>query len=351
MLAPITHVIALTTFHRERLLPRPGRVLVRKGDKVKPLDVIAEVSHSTEHVWLDLAKGLGIAPERVPHVLQVPIGDQVTKGDVLAGPIGFARRVVRSPYSGRLILLRNGQALIQLEGAPLRVRAGIPGKIVSITPEYGATIECSGALVQGVWGNGKVDMGLLRLVASKPDEVLTAERMQIGLRGAVVLAGCCEDLAALQAAAELPVRGLILASMSAALVSSAARMDYPILITEGFGRIPMNSAAFNLLTTNEGREITLNAEPFDRYAATCPEAVIPLPVTQAIAAPSRSCLLQPNRRVRVVRAPYRSKVGTMVSLRPGLVSFPNGLRARAAAVRLEDEKTVILPLANLEILE
>jgi hypothetical protein len=43
-------------------------------------------------------------------------------------------------------------------------------------------------------------------------------------------------------------------------------MRYPILVLDGFGAIPMNSAAFKLLTTNNKREVTVNAEHFDRYS-------------------------------------------------------------------------------------
>lgn len=351
MLTSITHVLALTTIRRERVLPYPGRVFVHKGDKVKPLDVIAEANAATEYLWLDLARGLGIPAERIPSTMQVRAGERASKGDILAGPVGFAKRVVRAPCSGRVVLLRNGQMLMQVDGTTLKVRAGIPGTVTTVIPEYGATIECSGALVQGVWGNGKIDLGVLRVAMSEPNSLLTPENLGIALRGAVILAGCCEDAKALEAAADLPVRGLILASISASLLPVAIQMDYPILITEGFGRLPMNSLAFNILSTNEGREVTVNAELFDRYSSARPEAIIALPVVGPATEPSQSPLLQPNRRVRVVRAPHRSRVGTFLAIRSGFTQFPNGVRARAGVVRLEDGETIIVPLANLEILE
>ena len=56
-------------------------------------------------------------------------------------------------------------------------------------------------------------------------------------------------------------------------------MRFPIMVTEGFGAIPMNSAAFKLLTTNNKREATVNAEHFDRYTGSRPEVIIPLPIS------------------------------------------------------------------------
>ena len=38
MLASIVHILPLTTVHRERVLPVPGRVLVRQGQTVQPRD-------------------------------------------------------------------------------------------------------------------------------------------------------------------------------------------------------------------------------------------------------------------------------------------------------------------------
>ena len=57
----------------------------------------------------------------------------------------------------------------------------------------------------------------------------------------------------------------------------AAQMPYPIMVLEGFGKIPINEVAYRLLSTSPDREITLNAEPFNRATGERPEAVI-LPI-------------------------------------------------------------------------
>ena len=39
MLAPVTHILPLTTVVRQRLLPAPGRVVVRVGQKVTATEI------------------------------------------------------------------------------------------------------------------------------------------------------------------------------------------------------------------------------------------------------------------------------------------------------------------------
>lgn len=331
-------------------MPFPGRVLVRRGQKVNRADVIAVGDLSPQHIFLDVKRGLGLRSVKVEEYIQCQAGDAVNEGDVIAGPVGLARRVIRASRPGRVMMIRDGKVLLEVEGSPHKLRAGMTGVVVSLVPERGAVIEGTGALVQGVWGNEQMDFGLLHVLAKDPSEMLTVGQLDMTLRGSVLLAGYCGDEKVLRAAAELPLRGLILSSMASSLIPTAARMEYPIVVVEGFGRLPMNSIAFRLLSTSDQRETTLNAAPFDRYKNTRPEIIIPLPVTERPIEPQSVVEFMPDQRVRVVGAPYKSQIGTLVSLPSGMQVFPNKLRAAAAEVSLTVGKTVVLPLANLEVL-
>ena len=103
MQVPVVNILPLTTIERERVLPIPGRVVARQGQKVAPRDVIAETDLSPEHLILNIAQGLGVSIDQADDAIQRVTGDDVKEGDIIAGPIGITRRVVRAPIDGRIM--------------------------------------------------------------------------------------------------------------------------------------------------------------------------------------------------------------------------------------------------------
>jgi hypothetical protein len=351
MLAPVVHVLPMTRVHRHRLLPVTGRVLVRKGQNVTPVEVIGEANHEPRHVLLDLVSGLGVGISEADKYLEREAGEVVAEGDVIAGPVGWGKRVVRAPTSGKIILTGRGKVLLEEESSPYQLLAGLPGEVISLIPGRGAVIESVGALVQGVWGNGRIDFGKLRVLIKKPEDMLSVDQLDIDLRGSIVFAGYCGDEQVLNSAAELPLKGLILSSMASSLMPVAEDMSLPVLVLEGFGLLPVNSAAFNLLLTSDQREIAINAEKLEPYANQRPEAFISLPVNQMVRESRDATVFSPGQKVRIVRAPHQAQIGTLVNIQPGIQVLPNGIKTISAEVELEDSNKVKLPLVNLEVLE
>jgi hypothetical protein len=137
--------------------------------------------------------------------------------------------------------------------------------------------------------------------------------------------------------------------MASSLLQAAVQMRYPILVLDGFGAMPMNTAAYNLLTTNDKREVTVNAEIFDRYNGNRPEVIIPLPVSSEPEEPNPYEAFAVGHRVRMRRAPHAGMLGAIASLPPGMSVLPSGLRVPAAEVKLENGNSVLVPLVNLEV--
>jgi len=349
MLAPVLHVLPLTTIVRERTLPVAGKVNAHMNQRVSPTDVIAEANFAREHILLDVARTFGISANAADKLIKVKEGDRLIEGGLVAEASGSFSRAIKASRVGRVMVAGGGQVLMEVGDTRIELRAGLPGMVTQVIPERGVVIKTAGALIQGTWGNGRIDNGLMVNLIEKPDAVLTADRLDVSLRGSVILGGHVRDLEVLRAAAELPVRGLIISSMVSALLQAAVQMRYPILVLDGFGAMPMNSAAYNLLTTNNKREATVNAEHFDRYNGNRPEVIIPLPVSTEPEEPNAYETFTVGQRVRMRRSPHAGMLGMLTNLPPGMSLLPSGLRALAGEVKLENGTSVLVPLVNLEV--
>lgn len=349
MLAPNVHILPLTLIQRERTLPIPGKILVRKGQKVAARDVIAEADVAPEHILLNIAHGLGVSNQEADSLIHCKENDILKKGDLIAGPVGLTRKVVRASADGKVMFVGEGQVLLQLEKEPYQLRAGLVGLVEGLIPDFGAVVETTGAIIQGVWGNGKADFGLMQFKLDMLDDELKTSQIDVSLRGTIVVGGYCKDPAVFQNAASAPVKGLILTSMPANLINIAQKMNFPIILLEGFGRLALNKISYNLLKKYHNREVSLNANKFNRDLGRRPEVIIPLTHEKEPVAPAIVGEFSVGQQVRLVRKPYHGRIGTIQYIYNGLVKFQNGVRAPGAQVSFVDGEDLKVPLVNLEI--
>jgi len=348
MLAPLIHILPLTTIMRTRLMPVDGKIVAGVGQKVNPTDTVAEAIVGRKHLVIDVAQKLDVPQRDVGKLIKVKKGQQVSKGDLLAESQGLFGREVESPVNGTIVASGSGKIVIETGGVVFELQAGIPGVISQAIGLRGVVIRATGAVIQGVWGNGKLDYGIMQSLMESPEDVFEPARIDVSLRGTILLGGHVESQKVFQNAADLTVRGLIVTSMNPALLQAAAQAPFPVLVLEGFGRRPMTSSAYKLLSTNVKRDVSLNAETSTRQNNARPEVFIPLPVSQEPPEPREAETFAPGQLVRVVSLAKPGRQGTILQLRP-MATLPSGIKANAAEVRLENGEQTLVPLTNLEV--
>jgi hypothetical protein len=351
---PQTHVLPLCTVRRERFLPVSGEVLVRVDQRVEAPELVARAHMPTAHVIVDVGRFLGVpAPQADRYVVRKK-GEEVKRGTVLAErrtAMGLQSKVARAPAAGTIIATGEGRVIIESAHETLELHAGIPGIVANVTPGLGVVVETSGALVQGVWGTGGQEYGVMQVLSDERDEMLPADRLTVSNRGMIIVGGRGIDAEGLRRAREFHLKGLVLGSLDPNMLDDIRGLGCPVVLVEGFGDRPMSSPAFTLLKTNAGRDAALDGRPGDRAEGTRPEVVIPLPSAAHMPPlPVVGEALAPEKRVRALRAPYAGAVGTVIRVLDQPALLPSGLRARAARVELEEIGPVVIPFANLEIL-
>ena len=346
-----THVLPLATVRRERLLPIAGFVAVDEGVRVEAMTIIAKATTPGKHFIYDLPRRFGVKPEEVSQYLKVKPNTEVEKGKVLAlkaGMLGSSK--VTAPARGKVVTVEGGRLLFESTGHVFEMRAGFGGQVTSVIPEFGVTIEATASLVQGVWGSGKEEFGLLKLISEDRGALIEVSLLDASCSGSILIGGLADDTV-LRAAHKAQVKGLIVGGMPSASIPTARVMPYPILIVEGFGKRPMAEPLWTLLASQNGREAFLDARLADRWTGHRPELIIPLPTPYTPPPqPAEGQTLDIGRKVRVLRAPYPGVVGVIRSIPERPYTFLSGLQGMGAYLEA-DGSTIFVPLENLEVLE
>jgi hypothetical protein len=317
------------------------------------MSVVARAKVPGRYVILNVAQALHLPPDAADKRIEVRPGQPVAADQVVANrkvALGLIPRVVRAPQAGVVVAVGGGRVLLETESEPIELRAFLPGRVGNVLPRRGVQVETIGALIQGVWGVGDESFGVLKVMVEQPDQPLRARSIDVSCHGGVLVGGSTADQDALQQALELQVRGIIIGSLSPALLKIAERMPFPVVATEGLGQMPMAQPIFQLLRTNEGREAAISGKTQLRWGAIRPEVVIPLPARSAALPPSPGTPLTAGVQVRVVRGPLTGAVGTVnrVPTQPALLE--TGARLWGAVVTFAEEEEQFIPNFNLELL-
>jgi hypothetical protein len=367
--APGLKVLGRTRHRVKRLLPIAGEVLVTVGQRVEARDAIARASLPGEVTPLNVANLLSCQPADVPGCLLRSVGERVEAGEVIArtkGIFGLFKSECRCGVAGTIEAVSGatGQVMVRGEAQPVVVDAYVGGSVVEVLPGEGAVIEADIALVQGIFGIGGEAHGPLRIVAARADETVHEDLITPGLRGAVVVGGARVTAQALRRAREVGAAALVSGGIDDAdlrdflgydlgvAITGSESTGLTLIITEGFGDIAMADRTLRLLRSLEGHLAAVNGTTQIRAGVIRPEVLVPLPSAEARAsAAALRGMLAIGAPVRVIRDPHFGLIGSVAALPEQPHVLGSGSRARVLEVRFDSGESVMVPRANVELIQ
>ncbi|MBC7263279.1 MAG: hypothetical protein H5T64_02850 [Chloroflexi bacterium] len=341
---------------RARVLPVPGEVQVQAGQNVSPADVIAETVNSAPAVLIDVAHALGVDEKDVLRLMQIRPGEAVDQSAIIACRPDFGGLYVRrcrSPVKGRFVAQAAGWAIIRPDGEKYICTAGLYGEVMRVIPNYGAIIRADVARVRGVWGTGGEARGPLGVISTRRGDILSPAMIHERHRGCILLVGAGVTREGMEAALAGGVKGIITGSLDAAWLGTGKLPPLPVMITEGWGALPMATPIFNLLCALQGREALLIAVPVDSTHGTEPELLVSHGAGKRADVPregNESSSTRVRAPVRLTREPYLGLIGWLEGSTTRLSRLDRFGYYQVVDVVLGDGQRITVPTENIEFL-
>jgi len=340
---------SLMTIRRKRVLPGKGDVVVRPGQEVLEMQVVARAPQRSDFHIIPASETLRISPAELRKRLVVEEGAAVEQGGVLVEKRGLFGKPLVSPMDGIFYRMSKGRIVLQRTADWIELRALMRGRVVDQVPERGVILEADGSLVQAVWSSGKESHGKLFLTAKSGSETLAADQIGEEHVGGVLVCGVINHPETLVRGEQVGVQGIVAGSLNEKLRDFAQDLSYPVLLTDGFGTAGMADPFFKLLQQAEGRIASLfgQTEPDE---VKRPEIIIVVSTAPKVGSPDLQLPLAVGRQVRILRRPYYGRVGEVVRIYERIQTTSIGTRTHGADIRLTDGQEVFVPYVNLEVM-
>ncbi|MCD6594205.1 hypothetical protein J7L68_00820 [bacterium] len=356
---------------KERILPLKGDVIVSIGDRVQPDTTVARTFLPGKIESKNIAGLLSIDPEDIELYLLKKVGDSFKKDEIIAqnkGFFGLFKTQVKTSFIGTLETVSKvtGQAILRAEPVPLEVKAYIPGIVKEIYPDEGVLIETWASFVQGIFGIGGERFGTIKFLADSPDSILDENKIDETCRDHILIGGGMVTAKAIKKAESVGVNGIVTGGIEAldvadylgydigVAITGSEDIDLSLMITEGFGHIPMAQKTFELLRKYDGMEASINGATQIRAGVIRPEIVIKQnepsnEIKEKMMAKMQG--IETGSIVRVIRVPYFGRIGKIVGLPSELKQLESETYARVCEIEFDDGTQATVPRANLEMIE
>jgi len=365
---PGLRVSGFTTMRKTRRLPMKGDVLVQVGAPVKAEDVVARTALPGNVKTVNVANLLGLPPADVPGSMLKTAGSLVNEGEPIAQSkslFGLMKSTARANTTGTIehISEVTGQVTLREAAMPVEMMAYVDGNVVEVLPGEGVIVETHGALIQGIFGVGGEGVGLLSLAVSRPEDVSGPDGLG-DVKGKVVVVGALADVATIRKAREKGAVAVVAGGISdhdlrqllgvdlGVAITGSEDLGISVIVTEGFGKLPIAKRTFDLLGKLSGQKVSVNGATQIRAGVLRPEIVVPRPSSGEHEKPDAfGGGLTEGMIVRVIREPYFGQLAEVVELPAQLMPLETEAKVRVLRARLENGDVVVVPRANVEMIE
>jgi len=371
---PGLRVARKTRLTKERVLPLKGNVLVDCGAFVRAEEIVAKTELPGAVTILNVINQLGIEPDEIRQYMLKKEGDTFKKGEPIAANkplfgLSFLKTEIKAPVDGIIesISELTGQVVLREPPQPVSVHAYVDGRVSKIIEGEGVIVETVATFIQGIFGIGGETWGELSVPVSSPADELTAEMITEALEGKIVVAGRHLSRRAFERAREVGVRGVIVGAFHdkdlkeilgydlGVAITGTESVGLTLILTEGFGEIPIADRTFNLLKERDRSRVSINGATQIRAGVIRPEIIIPYPESDWAGATEAELIsaqaVAEGDPIRVIREPYFGRLGIVKRLIPGLEVVESGSKVRVLEVQFEDGTSAIVPRANIERIE
>lgn len=354
-------------------MPIPGEVLVRKEDEVTSSTVVARTYLPGKVHTVNVVNALGISPEDIKSYMLKKEGDWVEEGEAIAENrplIKWFKTQVKSPVNAIVenISALTGQVLLREPSQPLELKAYIDGRVVEVFPGQGVIIETACTFIQGIFGIGGETEGILEVAIQSPEEILTADSIKEEHKDMVLVGGSFLEREAFKRAVTVGLKGIVVGGVNDEDLKEFLKYDlgigitgteavgFTLILTEGFGKVPMAKKTFELLTSMAGKKVSLSGATQIRAGVIRPEIIIPLESdsdhwSQTPSNPGEKEGLKVGDLIRIIREPYFGVIARVKELPSQPQLIPTGSKVRVLVAELSDGTSLVIPRANVEIIE
>ena len=366
---PGLKVLENTSVVKERRLPLKGEVLVDKGADVTPEKIVARTHLPGNVQMVNVANLLNVDAQDVPEFMLIDTGKNVSEGDLLAetkGLFGLFKSEVKSPVDGVVESVSNvtGQVVIRQAPIPVEVDAYMNGNVSDVMDKEGVIVSSNGVFIQGIFGMGGENRGNLRILVDNREDELKEEMITVDMKGCIIVGGSYISLNAYKKAISMGIAAVVVGGFNyhdlkevlgytlGVAITGSEDIGTSLIITEGYGNIPMGTRSFDILKKHDGNFTSVNGATQIRAGVIRPEIVIPfndLDGLDSIVKKNETGITE-GSLVRVIRSPYFGHIGTVTSLPHELQKMESETMVRVAKVNIND-KNFVIPRANLEMVE